>query len=93
MLDALCEYFLEKPGSCRDEMVFFVLDEFNVQVSQISISCLCYTANCFLGLTAGFQRSPYAGRCYARVELVQHEEHHLVPVQIRLLKQVFTQSV
>ena len=29
--------------------------------------------NCFLGSTAGFQRSPYAGSCYVHVELVQHE--------------------
>ncbi len=37
MLDALCEHLLEKPGLCRDEMVLFVLDEFNVQVTTSSI--------------------------------------------------------
>jgi transposase len=37
MLDALCEHLLEKPGLCRDEMVLFVLDEFNAQVTPFSI--------------------------------------------------------
>jgi hypothetical protein len=65
----------------------------HIQVSQISISSLCYTANCFFGLTPRLQRPPYARSCYVRVELVQYEEHHLVPVQTRLLEQVFTQRV
>jgi hypothetical protein len=37
MLDALCEYLLEKPGLYRDEMVLFVLDEFNTHVTAASI--------------------------------------------------------
>jgi transposase len=37
MLDALCEYLLEKPGLYRDEMVLFVLDEFNTHVTASSI--------------------------------------------------------
>jgi transposase len=37
MLDALCEHLLEKPGLCQDEMVLFLLDEFNIQVSTFSI--------------------------------------------------------
>ena len=37
MLDALCEHLLEKPGLCQDEMVLFLLDEFNTQVSTFSI--------------------------------------------------------
>src|SRR5450432_4643495 len=37
MMDALCEYLLEKPGLCRDEMVLFVLDEFNTHVSTFGI--------------------------------------------------------
>lgn len=37
ILDALCEYLLEKPGLFRDEMVLFVLDEFNVQVTTSTI--------------------------------------------------------
>jgi hypothetical protein len=57
-----------------------ILQIIYVQVLQISISCLCYTANCFFGPTAGFQHSSYTGSCYIRIELVQHKEHHLVPV-------------
>jgi transposase len=37
MLDALCEYLLEKPDLYRDEMVLFVLDEFNTHVTPSSI--------------------------------------------------------
>jgi hypothetical protein len=37
MLDALCEYLLEKPDLYRDEMVLFVLDEFNTHVIPSSI--------------------------------------------------------
>ena len=37
MLDALCEYLLEKPGLYRDEMVLFVLDEFDTVVTTSSI--------------------------------------------------------
>ena len=37
MLDALCEYLLEKPGLYRDEMVLFVLDEFDTHVTAASI--------------------------------------------------------
>lgn len=37
MLDALCEYLLEKPDLYRDEMVLFVLDEFNTVVTPSSI--------------------------------------------------------
>ena len=33
MLDALCEYLLEKPDLFRDEVVLFVLDEFNTHVT------------------------------------------------------------
>jgi len=31
MLDALCEYLLEKPNLYRDEIVLFLLDEFNTR--------------------------------------------------------------
>jgi transposase len=37
MLDALCEYLLEKPGLYRDKMVLFLLDEFDTQVTVSSI--------------------------------------------------------
>lgn len=37
MLDALCEYLLEKPDLYRDKMVLFVLDEFNTHVTPSSI--------------------------------------------------------
>jgi len=37
MLDALCEYLLEKPDLYRDEIVLFVLDEFNTHVTPSSI--------------------------------------------------------
>jgi hypothetical protein len=37
MLDALCEYLLQKPGLYRDEMALFVLDEFNTHVTASSI--------------------------------------------------------
>lgn len=37
ILDALCEYLLEKPDLYRDEMVLFVLDEFNTHVTPSSI--------------------------------------------------------
>jgi hypothetical protein len=37
MLDALCEHLLEKPRLYRDEMVLFLLDEFNAHVSTFSI--------------------------------------------------------
>ena len=37
MLDALCEYLLEKPGLYRDEMVLFLLDEFKTLVTPFSI--------------------------------------------------------
>lgn len=37
MLDALCEYLLEKPNLYRDEMVLFVLDDFNTHVTPSSI--------------------------------------------------------
>jgi hypothetical protein len=37
MLDALCEYLLEKPGLYQDEMVLFVLDEFNTHITASSI--------------------------------------------------------
>jgi hypothetical protein len=37
MLDALCKYLLEKPGLYQDEMVLFVLDEFNTHVTASSI--------------------------------------------------------
>jgi hypothetical protein len=37
MLDALCEYLLEKPGLYRDEMVLFLLDEFKTYVTPFSI--------------------------------------------------------
>jgi hypothetical protein len=37
MLDALCEYLLEKPDLYRDEMVLFVLDEFGTHVIPSSI--------------------------------------------------------
>jgi transposase len=37
MLDALCKYLLEKPNLYRDEMVLFVLDEFNTHVTPSSI--------------------------------------------------------
>jgi transposase len=33
ILDALCEYLLEKPDLYRDEMVLFVLDEFDTHVT------------------------------------------------------------
>ena len=37
MLDALCEHLLEKPGLYQDEIVLFVLDEFNTHVTGSSI--------------------------------------------------------
>jgi transposase len=37
MLDALCEYLLEKPDLYRDEMVLFLLDEFNTRVTPSSV--------------------------------------------------------
>lgn len=37
ILDALCEYLLEKPDLYRDEMVLFMLDEFDIQVTPSSI--------------------------------------------------------
>jgi transposase len=37
MLDALCQYLLEKPGLYRDEMVLFLWDEFEVLVTVSSI--------------------------------------------------------
>jgi hypothetical protein len=37
MLDALCEYLLEKPSLYQDEMVLFVLDKFNTHVTASSI--------------------------------------------------------
>ena len=37
MLDALCEYLLEKPGLYRSEMVLFLLDEFETLVTTLSI--------------------------------------------------------
>ena len=37
MLDALCEYLLEKPDLYRDEMVLFLLDEFNTHVTPSRI--------------------------------------------------------
>jgi transposase len=37
MLDALCEYLLEKPSLYQDEMVLFVLDEFSTHVTASSI--------------------------------------------------------
>jgi transposase len=38
MLDALCEYLLEKPELYQEEMVLFLLDEFKVHVSTSSIA-------------------------------------------------------
>jgi transposase len=37
MLDALCEYLLEKPGLYQDEMVLYILDEFEMCVTASSI--------------------------------------------------------
>lgn len=37
ILDALCEYLLEKPGLYRDEIVHIVLDEFDTHVTASSI--------------------------------------------------------
>jgi hypothetical protein len=37
MLDTLCEYLLKKPGLYRDEMVLFVLDEFDTYITAASI--------------------------------------------------------
>jgi transposase len=37
MLDALCEYLLEKPDLYRNEIVLFVLDEFNTYITPSSI--------------------------------------------------------
>ena len=39
MLDALRELLLEEPGPYQDEMVVFLLDEFNVLVTASTISC------------------------------------------------------
>jgi transposase len=37
ILDALCEYLLEKPDRYREEIVLFVLDEFNTHITPSSI--------------------------------------------------------
>ena len=37
MLDALCKYLLEKPNLYRDEIVLFLLDEFNTRVTPSSV--------------------------------------------------------
>jgi len=37
MLDALCEYMLEKPNLYQDEIVLFVPDKFNTHVTPSSI--------------------------------------------------------
>jgi hypothetical protein len=37
MLDALCEYLLEKPSLYQDEIVLFMLDEFNTHETASSI--------------------------------------------------------
>jgi hypothetical protein len=38
MLSALCDRLLEKPGMYQNEMVLFLLDEFDVLVTMFSIS-------------------------------------------------------
>jgi len=37
MLDALCEYLHEKPGLYLLEIIQFLLDEFNIQITASSI--------------------------------------------------------
>jgi hypothetical protein len=37
MLNALCEYLLEKPSLYQDEIVLFLLDEFKTLVTPFSI--------------------------------------------------------
>ena len=37
MLDALCKCLLEKPDLYHDEMVYFLLDEFDIEVLTQSV--------------------------------------------------------
>jgi hypothetical protein len=49
-----------------------------VQVSEISILCLYYTANLFFGPTAGSQRSANAVSCYMHLKVDPQKVNHLV---------------